>query len=111
MRAGEYRHRIKIQVQAGSPPQDAGGAPQTAWTDLVAGCWAAVEPLRGRELLAAQQFSSEVTGQVRIRYRAGITAGMRVLWGTRVYDILAPIDAQERHVELTLLVKEGISDG
>ena len=45
--------------------------------------WAAVDPVSGREYYAAEQAQSEVTHKVRLRYRAGVTPGMRVLLGQR----------------------------
>jgi SPP1 family predicted phage head-tail adaptor len=98
------------QRAAGSPQQHASGEPDDAWSD-VATLWAAVEPLAGRELFAAQQHHSEVTGRIRIRYRAGVTAAMRFVFEERVYNIVAQIDSAERHRELAFLVAEGVNDG
>lgn len=105
MKAGDLRHRITIQRLVLAP--DEYGQPVEYWQD-VATCWAAVEPLRGRELFVAQQAQSEVTTRVRLRYRAGITPDMRVLFGARVLEILYVIDPEERHRELQLLCREVI---
>jgi len=111
MRSGLLRHRVTIQqLVSASPQQDAGGEPDESWS-AVATVWGAVEPLRGRELFAAQQVSSEVTGLIRIRYRAGVTPKMRCVFGTRNYDILAVVDPLERHREMQLLVREGPNNG
>lgn len=111
MRSGNLRHRVTLQqLVAGSPQQDAGGAPDEAWTDVVT-VWADIQPLKGRELLAAQQVQSEVSGTVRIRYRSGVTPAMRAKFGTRYYDILAAIDPGERHRELLLYTREGVNRG
>ena len=111
IRNGQLRNRVTIQQLAtGSPDVFPSGEPDAAWTDVKT-VWAAIEPLRGRELLAAQQIASEVSGTITIRYRAGVTAGMRVKFGTRLYDILAPVDPMERHEKLILYVREGPNDG
>lgn len=113
MRIGQQRHRVSIQrLTAGSPQQDAGGSPDENWTTLFT-VWAEIAPLRGRELLAAQQVSTEVTGTVKMRYRADytITGRDRVLFGSRVYDILAPVNILERNNELVLYVREGTNNG
>lgn len=107
--AGSLVKRISIQaLTANSPSQDPGGVPDEDWVTEFSPL-AAIEPLRGRELLAAQQISSEVTGTIKIRYRADkqVTAKHRVLYGTRVFDIVAVIDPEERHEELVLYVREG----
>jgi len=98
------------QRAAGSPQQHASGEPDDAWTDVVT-VWAAVEPLAGRELFAAQQHHSEVTGRIRLRYREGVTAAMRFVFEARIYNIVAQIDGEERHRELSFYVAEGVNDG
>lgn len=108
MNPGKLRHRITFQER--TTTQDSYGQPLLTWTD-VATVWGAVEPLNGRELMAAEAVQSEITHQVVIRYRPGITAKMRVLYGTRVFDIQNVLDENERHRMLTLLCLEGLSDG
>lgn len=71
MQAGKLRHRVTFQRNiAGRNP--ASGAPlPPVWQD-VAIVWAAVEPLSGRDLIAAKAAQSEAKKRVIIRYRAGI---------------------------------------
>jgi SPP1 family predicted phage head-tail adaptor len=96
------RHRVTIQRPVADPAW--GGT--TTWQDH-ATVWAAIEPLSGREFFAAQQVQSETTGKITIRYIPGITADMRILHGSRIFELTAPpIDPQERHAELQLMVKE-----
>lgn len=111
MQAGKLRQKVTIQTLASaSPQQDATGAPDQSWTAHLTDIWAAVEPLTARELLAAQEFHAEVTTRIRIRYRSGITHLMRVVFGTRYYDIKAVIDREEANRELELLCTEGVVD-
>jgi SPP1 family predicted phage head-tail adaptor len=112
MRIGKLRHLVTIQQRvAGSPDQTAEGAPDEDWASYATDVWAAVEPLSGRELFAAQQFESEVTTRVRIRYRSGITAAMRVVFESRNYNIRYILDPDERHIELHLLCTQGVNAG
>lgn len=108
MEAGKLRHRITIQQR--SSTQDSYGQPLVAWTD-VATVWCAIDPLSGRELLAAEAVQSEITHKVVMRYRSGINAKMRVLYGSRIFDIQNVLDENERHRTLTLLCLEGLTDG
>lgn len=111
MRTGLLRHQVTLQqLVAGSPPVNPIGEPDEAWTDI-ATVAAAIEPLRGRELIAAQAAQSEATGQIRIRYRSGVTTKFRVKFGTRFYDILGVVNNRELNWELLLLVKEDINNG
>ena len=110
IRNGKLRHRVTIQqFTIGSPQQTSSGEADGEWTEVKT-VWGAIEPLRGRELIAAQQVASEVTGTITIRYRAGVTAAMRVKFGARYYGVLAVVDPDERHDRLLLYVKEGPGD-
>src|SRR5689334_20690008 len=111
IRAGKLRHRVTIQsLVAGSPQQKPSGEPDVAWTDLVT-CWASVEPLKGRELFAAQEHHSEIEVRIRIRYRSGISSAMRVVFEGKYYNIAATLDPDIRHRELELLCMQGVNDG
>jgi SPP1 family predicted phage head-tail adaptor len=111
MRAGRLRHRITLQqLVAGSPQQKATGEPDESWVDYLE-TWASVEPLSGRELFAAQEHHSEITTRIRVRYRAGITAKMRVVFGQGIYNIHAILNREMRNIELELLCSQGMNDG
>lgn len=103
MRAGDLRHTITIQRV--TETTDDLGQPVQVWTD-VATVRAAVEPLTGRELYAAQAVHAEAQCNVRIRYISGITTKDRVKYGSRYLNILSVIDQMERHRELVLLCSE-----
>lgn len=111
MRAGKLRHRVTIQqLVEGSPQQTPSGQPDTAWATFCT-VWASIEPLRGRELIEANAVQSKLAVRVRIRYRAGVTAAMRVVHDSVVYPIEAVIDFEMRHVELHLMCSQGSANG
>lgn len=110
MQAGRLRHRITLQ--AGSVAQDSFGAETTTWAP-VGTVWAAIEALRGREYLDAKQQQVEVSTRVRMRYREGTTAGMRVRWTDPAavihsFEIVSVIvDATQRR-EMELMCVEAL---
>lgn len=109
--AGRLRHRVTIQqLVAASPQQTASGQPDESWSTYLT-VWAAVEPLNGRELYAAQEHHAEVTTRIRMRHRSGVTAKMRVTYGGMTYDIKAIVNPEERNRELQLLCAEGVNQG
>jgi SPP1 family predicted phage head-tail adaptor len=66
--------------------------------------WANIKTLRGRELFQANQVHNEVTVKVIIRYRSGILPKMKIKYGERVLEIIAPpinINEQNRFLELS----------
>lgn len=102
---GALRHRITIQQLTVS--QDAAGGTVSSWSTF-ATVWGAVEPLSGREFWQAQQANSEVQGRIRIRNLAGVKPEMRIVFGTRTYEILSIVQPEQRPIEIHLLYKEAI---
>lgn len=111
MRSGKLRHRVTLQqLVDNSPGHDTGGGLTQTWTD-VSTVWASVEPLKGREFIAAQAVNAEVTGLIKMRYLAGVNERMRVTHGSDTYDILAVVDVEKRHEQLWLYVRSAVNDG
>lgn len=69
VRAGELRHRWKIETLT-NETQDDGSAPDV-WTE-VDEVWVSVKPLRGRELVEAQQLKATADHKVGLRHYAGL---------------------------------------
>jgi len=105
MRAGARRHWLTIQ----RPVPGVGWGADPTWAMHVT-VWGSIEPLRGGELLRAQQINSEITGRIGIPYVPAVTPAMRIVCGSRIYQILAVIDPEERHRELQLMIKEQIPE-
>ena len=78
--------------------------PIQTWAPLFT-CWAAVEPLTGREFIAAQAAQSEVTARIRMRFRPWMTSQDRVIHGGTTYGIESVIDVHSGNRELVLMCK------
>lgn len=79
------------------------GQPVTTWVSLTAKpVWADVRNKSGAESIRADAVSSSVHASIRVRYREGLTAGMRVEVGGLVYDVKAvlPEVARRRYIDL-----------
>lgn len=107
MQAGRLRHRVELQ--RATDAIDAYGDTTPTWATL-ATVWAAVEPISGREYFLAQQTNSEVSTRITIRAVPGVilTPKDRIRWGSRLFDLQAVIDRDERGRELQLLVIERV---
>jgi SPP1 family predicted phage head-tail adaptor len=103
MNPGTLNRRITIQQL--TTGKDDEGFPTESWNDFYS-CWAAVEPLKGREYFQAAAFNAENTVRFRIRYRSGIKPDMRIVYDKRVFDIISVIDINEAHKEIHLMAKE-----
>lgn len=109
LKAGPLRHRVSLQERILT--QDSDGNPITAWEEVSAP-WASVEPLSAREFIAAQAQQSAVTTRIRIRYRDGVNAQMRVVHRGRTYNIQGVLPDPDSGLEwLTLPCSEGVNDG
>ena len=102
MKAGQLDQRVT--VERFSRTEDELGQPIEAWAPLFT-CWAAVEPLTGREYIAAQAAVSEVTARIRMRFRPWMTAEDRVIHNGTTYNIVSLIDVRSDHRELVLMCK------
>lgn len=110
MRAGALRHRVRIE-RPDLAQDPSTGEMVPGWV-LVATVWASVEPLSTREFIAAQATQSEITARVVMRYRAGITAGMRLAHRGQLYNIHGVLpDPKSGRQYITLPVSEGVNDG
>lgn len=99
MKAGALDQRIVIERLVEG--YDELGQPINTWLPIVQ-TWAHVQPLVGREYLAAGALLSEVTARVRMRYRPGITAADRVIHDGKVYGITSVADVHSSRRELQL---------
>ena len=102
MKAGALDQRIVIERLVEGA--DELGQPFTDWLPIVT-TWAAVEPLVGREYLAAAALVSEVTARVRMRFRPGITAADRIVHEGTTYGITSVADVHSSRRELVLMCK------
>lgn len=91
----------RVTLQQRSTSQDALGQPVETWSD-VATVWADIRHPSGLSAIKADADVSLVKASIRIRYRAGLDAGMRAVHGTVVYDIQAvlPDEAERLYVDL-----------
>ena len=86
MQAGRLNRRC--QLQSPSQSVDELGQPIPGWAD-VATVWADIRMKSGLESIKAGASVSTVQASIRVRYRAGITAGMRVVHNLTNYEITA----------------------
>jgi SPP1 family predicted phage head-tail adaptor len=109
---GKLRHRASIVA----PATTQGGLGQetvTAWSPIADATRIPVRvtELAGRELYTARQLQADVTMEVKLRWREGVTSKMRVTWHDRDADrtllILGPpINRDGKKRWMFLLCKE-----
>jgi SPP1 family predicted phage head-tail adaptor len=105
MKAGDLRRRIEIQTN--TPVANGIGELVDTWTTQ-ATVWAEIEPLTGSRYFQAKQANADVTGIIRIRYRDGMLPTMRLLYGTRVLQIVSIMVPKECKRTLQIMYKEAL---
>lgn len=100
---GDLRYQIDI-IQPGVGD----GYDTTPASTIASGVWAEIIDLSGLELVRAQMIAAKVTHRVTIRYRAGLSTNMQVVFGSRTFDIQGILDVgKPRTTWLQLLCVEG----
>lgn len=87
-----FRHRITFQNLT-LTPNDSGGQDET-WTDFTS-AWASIKPKIVKELPFAQRIEPRTDHDIRIRYQAGLNTSMRIVFGSRIFEIKAIIIEDE----------------
>jgi SPP1 family predicted phage head-tail adaptor len=97
------RRWLVIEAPALSP-DDAGGAAESF--TILGRAWGAVRWLSGDERWRADRFEQAGRCEITLRWRAGITAGMRLRDGARIYAIRAAGDPTGARTQLVCLCEE-----
>jgi|ERR1051326_415440 SPP1 family predicted phage head-tail adaptor len=98
---GAKNHRITIQQATQS--QDSRGASVLTWPGTtIATLWAEKRETAGGEGVVAEQLFATRTVTYTVWYRTDLAAGMRIVEGSRVFDIRAITDPDGRKWELEL---------
>lgn len=100
---GALRHRVVLEDV--SRTGDGGGGAIETWIP-VAEVWAAIATMGGDERLEAEQLAGRLTHRVRCRFRGDVRPAMRFRHGTRLLEIVAITDQDERHRFLDCLCRE-----
>jgi SPP1 family predicted phage head-tail adaptor len=100
---GVLRHRITIERPVATP--DEGGGRSIAFTPFVT-VWAEIQQTGGRQLVRAGEVEPQTLYRLTLRHIAGISAGMRAVWGAKRIEITGVTDPDGRGRTLVL---EGVN--
>ena len=104
--AGKLRHRITF-LQPDREQDSDTGEMETVWSPLST-VWAGWEPYSTKDFIAAASIQNQTSCRAIIRYRTDVTAGMRVSFRSKTYEIVGPpLPDKESGLEyLTLMLAE-----
>jgi len=104
MRAGKLRRLVTIQSPSFS--YDSINQPVATWSDFAANLYAEIDETPGREQIQAGQVNPIRPVTITVRYVAGVTNQMRVVYGTRTFEIQTIVNPAEKNRELVLTCLE-----
>lgn len=111
MRAGDLIHTVELQKPVLSQDPTTGEMLVSSW-DRVAVIAAHVEPLSVRDFMQSQAEQSEVSARIKIRYRKGITANMRIVFRGQIYNIAGVLPDNHTGLDyMTIPVTQGVNEG
>ncbi|MGG1916045.1 phage head closure protein [Priestia megaterium] len=105
MNPANFDRRITFQVSGQGV--DSEGYPIEGWTDVKT-VWAMIKTLTGKEVFQAMTTKTEKTTRFVIRYTTGIDEDMRILFGTRIFNIQSIINDDEQNKTMTIIGVEVI---
>jgi SPP1 family predicted phage head-tail adaptor len=108
MNPGRLRHKIDIQQELTT--QNTYGEPTHSWVTFLSSVPASIEPIRGREYFASDKMNAEITHRIRMRFRLGVKAKMRVKYCGRYFDIESAINVDEGNEWYELMCREVDAD-
>jgi len=105
--ASRLQHRVVIEQP--DLAEQGGGQYAVSWSAF-ATVWADIEPFFSRsvnaERLQEEQLNTPVSHKVTIRYLMGVNEAMRMVYGSRVFNIRSVVYVRENNEILELLVQE-----
>jgi SPP1 family predicted phage head-tail adaptor len=112
-KAGDYRKRLIFQERSTS--QDSFGGQSETWNEVVT-VWGEITPLTSREQMAAAAVQVNLSHYIFVRFHPLLAdpkavSAMRVLYGSRIFNLSAPLNTEERNIELVIPAIEGLNKG
>lgn len=104
--SGQLRSRVQIQTRTRTT--DSMGGATVTWAEHTS-TWAEIVPKGANEAFWAKHLEHRVTHKITIRYLSGITSDMRILFGTRVFQIKGILNWEEKNRYLILSCEEGVA--
>lgn len=110
---GGLNRRVQIERRAQAPGEF--GHPVEVWV-LVAEVHGSINPLGGRELIAAQAVQAALTHTIMVRYKPALAvpvqaAQWRIRHNARVFAVIASQELKDARQHIIFDVQEGGTDG
>ena len=101
------RRSRRVELQSASEVASETGQVTKTWTTIRT-VWGQIAPISGREVFTAHQVSADVTHRVYLDFHEAddVTAEWRLKHGTRIFEIEAVLNVEERDRKIEVWCKE-----
>lgn len=113
--SSRLRHRVTLQQEVTT--DDTQGGYTRSWED-VAELWAEISPINPGSASVSASSSEQYkfggietvhTYRIFLRYRSNVDASMRIVFGSRIFNIRSVINNDERNELLEIIAEEGVA--
>ena len=102
---GRLRYQVILQTQGGTA--DGMGGITATWSNT-ATIWADIMPISATERTQADKVIDDITHKIIVRHRAVTSPDQRILYGTRVFNIVSVVNPDNSSSHLKLMAREQI---
>jgi SPP1 family predicted phage head-tail adaptor len=106
MRIGKLNRRVSLQARVAVP--DEAGQDVITWIEI-AKPWVNIRYLNGKEFSTSGTTVSGATVSIRMRFRMGLNASMRVVHSDVIYSVLAVLPDEEDRDHVDLACNTGVN--
>jgi len=105
MRSGNLKHKVNFEAYTET---------ENDFGEVIEGysvfktVYASIVPISGKEYFASKQVNAEVSHKIECRYFAGVLPNMRIVYGTRIFNIESVINIREANKTLQIMCTEVI---
>ncbi len=108
MNIGSKRHLITIEEFQQSIEPTFGEEVKT-WVEFNK-AWASIIPVSVDERYISKEKNATATHKITIRYIPNLSVKMRVVFGSRIFNIVSVLNINERNKMIQLIVEEKIDE-
>jgi SPP1 family predicted phage head-tail adaptor len=99
-----FKHRVEIYKRVNQDGSDS-PKPIADWT-LITSVWASYRDVSGKEFFASHQAGVKISGEFKIRYRSDLKQTYYILYGSRLFNIIAITDIEDQKRYLWIKAEE-----
>jgi len=103
MRSGSLKH--KVEIHSYTELENDFSETVKSWVKLH-DAYASILPLKATEKFVSKRTKSEVTHKVLLRYIPNINPNMRIVFGSRVFEIDSVLNIREENKILQIIATE-----